>query len=389
VFSEKEPKFVRDYLFGSVIGEGSYSKVKEVLHTRQLVRRAVKIIKDKRLRKIPGGEANVQKEIEILKRVHHPNVVELIEVFRVEEKEKLYIVMEFCVCSLQQMLDHCGPKRVPEFQAHMYFTQTLVGLDYLHSQGLIHFDIKPGNLLLSLDGRIKICDFGVAEALTPDGEEDWCTIAQGTPKFQSPEVVSGSPSRFRGRPIDIWACGVTLYNLVSGEYPFEGDVILKLFDHITTGTLKMPSSVQLSEQLEVLLKGLLEKDPLKRWNSVAIRHSAWFTKQHQIIDEQIVHVPEVLGTAAHRPLGVLSALEQLYEHEAEEEEEPKTTEIKEVGTEKNKKEPVTDVPAEVKEDPMEPVSHEPVERRPSNSKFSKLFRRKNLPNFIQRLIFSS
>lgn len=73
-------------------------------------------MQDKRLRKIPGGEANVQREIEILKRVRHPNVVQLCEVFRVEEKQKLYIIMEFCVCSLQQMLDNCPQKRLPEFQ---------------------------------------------------------------------------------------------------------------------------------------------------------------------------------------------------------------------------------------------------------------------------------
>lgn len=60
---------------------------------------------------------------------------------------------------------------------------------------------------------MKICDMGVAEVLGADAE-DWCTLSQGTPKFQPPEVVSGTEKRFRGRLIDIWASGVTLYNLV-------------------------------------------------------------------------------------------------------------------------------------------------------------------------------
>uniref|UniRef100_A0A915DHA7 non-specific serine/threonine protein kinase n=1 Tax=Ditylenchus dipsaci TaxID=166011 RepID=A0A915DHA7_9BILA len=372
IFTEKQPKFIGDYLFGNVIGEGSYSKVKEVLHTRLLVRRAVKIIKDKRLRKIPGGEQNVQREIEVLKRVRHINVVELFEVFRVEEKQKLYIVMEFCVCSLQQMLDNCVQKKLPEFQAHLYFAQMIDGLDYLHSQGIIHKDIKPGNLLLSLDGKIKICDMGVAEVLhdgdpSADVKDDWCTIAQGTPKFQPPEVVSGTYKRFRGR---LW------------EYPFEGDVIMKLFENITTQPLSKPVSVEISASLMDLLEGLLQKNPDNRWSSARIRQSEWFLEEHPIplVDEfdkedwpllqefrflqeqwarhqeegsnysslsresetdvqrkvsrlharslldvislkstwrrvsgRIVHVPEMRNIAAHCPLGVFHSLEQLYD----------------------------------------------------------------------------
>jgi serine/threonine-protein kinase 11 len=69
-------------------------------------------------------------------------------------------------------------------------------LDHLHSLGIIHKDIKPGNLLLSLEGVVKICDLGVAEILE-NPQNDWCTLAQGTPKFQPPEVVSGVQKQFR------------------------------------------------------------------------------------------------------------------------------------------------------------------------------------------------
>lgn len=72
--------------------------------------------KDKRLRKIPNGQKNVEHEIHILKRIRHPNVIQLLDVFRVEEKQKLYLVMDFCSCSLQQLLDNSDEKRLPEFQ---------------------------------------------------------------------------------------------------------------------------------------------------------------------------------------------------------------------------------------------------------------------------------
>lgn len=63
--------------------------------------------------------------------------------------------------------------------------------------GVIHKDIKPGNLLVALDGTLKISDFGVAELLDPFQKEDWCTLVQGTPKFQPPEIVSGSAEKYR------------------------------------------------------------------------------------------------------------------------------------------------------------------------------------------------
>uniref|UniRef100_A0A915LWS7 Non-specific serine/threonine protein kinase n=1 Tax=Meloidogyne javanica TaxID=6303 RepID=A0A915LWS7_MELJA len=315
IFTEKPPKILKDYLFGNVIGEGSYSKVKEVLHVNSLIRRAIKIIKDKRLRKIPGGEQNVQREIDVLRRLNHSNVVKVVDIFRIEEKQKLYIVMEYCVCSLQQLLDNCAEKMLPEFQAHLYFTQLLDGLDFLHGKRIIHKDIKPGNLLLSLDGVLKICDLGVAELLAPSSvgsADDWCTLIQGTPKFQPPEIVSGAQGKFRGSLVDIWACGVTLYNMVSGEYPFEGDVIMKLFENIINHPLHMPSNVQLSADLEQLLHGMLRKEPEMRWNSLRIRASKWFLHSHKIDDKRIVHVPAVKDVPAHRPLGVFPYLEQLY-----------------------------------------------------------------------------
>lgn len=311
IFAEKQPKIVNNYLFGQVVGEGSYSRVKEVLHIRTLIRRAVKIIKDKRLRKIPGGEQNVQQEIGVLQGIDHKNVVKLIELFRVEEKQKLYIVMEFCVCSLQQLLDNCSERILPEFQAHLYFTQILDGLDHLHNCGIIHKDIKPGNLLLSLQGVIKICDLGVAEILyRPD--DDWCTLAQGTPKFQPPEVVSGMHERFRGRLVDIWSCGVTLYNIISADYPFDGDVIMKLFENITSQPLKMPESVILSKALIDLLTGILTKDPNHRWDSKRIRSSEWFATKHEIDHNRIVRMPPIKDIPAHHPISVFHALEQLY-----------------------------------------------------------------------------
>jgi serine/threonine protein kinase len=77
---------------------------------------------------------------------------------------------------------------------------------------------------------------------------------------------------------------------VSGDYPFDGDVIMKLFENITNNPLKMPSNIELSADLEQLLKGMLQKEPERRWNSLRIRASKWFSKLHQIVSINHIHL---------------------------------------------------------------------------------------------------
>lgn len=108
----------------------------------------------------------MRSEIKLLRKLQHRNVIELLDVLYNEQKQKMYLIMEYCVGGLQEMLDSVPDKRLPIHQAHDYFVQLLDGLEYLHGRGIIHKDIKPGNLLLTLDHTLKISDFGVAEVGT-------------------------------------------------------------------------------------------------------------------------------------------------------------------------------------------------------------------------------
>ncbi|GMR59079.1 hypothetical protein PMAYCL1PPCAC_29274, partial [Pristionchus mayeri] len=315
VWAKKDPKIIHGYLFGGLIGEGSYAKVKEVVEEHSLVRRAVKIIKDGRLRKIPNGKENVERELRILKKVTHPNVIELIDSFRDETKGKLYMILEYCVVSIQQILDSTESKRMDEPEVHVYFGQLIKGLEYLQSVGIVHKDIKPGNLLLTRSRVLKISDFGVAEQLSSFTSDDRIDNAQGTPKFQPPEAVSGHCNHYGGFGADVWACGVTLYNLLSGEYPFEGAVIMKLFDAISTQPLLMPSNVTLQKEVIDLLRGLLDKDPSTRWRIERVREYEWMKRRY---DEIIfTPFPPHKDDPLHRPLTVVSALEAMYLPEEE------------------------------------------------------------------------
>jgi serine/threonine-protein kinase 11 len=164
--ARKRLKMIGKYVMGDVLGEGSYGKVKEMLDSDTLCRCAVKILKQRKLRRIPNGVQNVEREIKLLKSLKHKNVINLVDVLYNEEKQKMYLIMEFCVGSLQGMLDSTPTKKFPLFQAHGYFTQLIDGLEYLHSKRVVHKDIKPGNLLLTLEGELKISDLGVAEVST-------------------------------------------------------------------------------------------------------------------------------------------------------------------------------------------------------------------------------
>jgi len=278
-------KFIGKYLFGDVLGEGSYGKVKEVLDTETLCRRAVKILKKRRLRKIPNGEENVKREIQMLKRLRHVNVIELFDVMHNEEKQKMYMIMEYCASELQKMLESSAEKKFPIWQAHGYFRQLIDGLEYLHSNGIVHKDIKPGNLLVTNDETLKITDLGVAEALDRFEVTDECRTSQGSPAFQPPEIANGL-NTFSGFKVDVWSSGVTLYNITTGKYPYEGDTIYKLFENIGKGLYIIPEGV--SEQLTDLLQGMLAYESSDRFTLHQIRHHSWFTK-HQ--PRTLEHVP--------------------------------------------------------------------------------------------------
>jgi len=261
---------------GDVLGEGSYAKVKEAIDQDSLIRRAVKIMKKRKLRKIPNGEANVEREIKLLYELSHKNVMKLIEVLYNEEKGKIYMVLEYCCAVLKDMLDQTPDKKFPVWQSHDYFTQLLDGLGYLHSKGIIHKDIKPGNLLLDQAGVLKIADFGVCEQLDLFAADDTIVTSQGTPAFQPPEVANGW-EKFAGFKIDVWSCGITLYNFSTGEYPFEGETIFKLFENIGKGEFSVPSCVD--RVLESLLRSMLAKEPGDRPDIRTIQQHDWCRKR--------------------------------------------------------------------------------------------------------------
>ncbi|CAB3397865.1 unnamed protein product [Caenorhabditis bovis] len=309
----KKPKILEGYLWGAVIGGGSYGKVKEVIDTYSLTRRAVKIMKHDKIRKIPNGAMNIRNEIRILNTLKHKNIVKLVEVFEVVAKKRIYMIFEYCIGSVQQLLELEPARRITVGEAHLIFCETVRGLDYLHALRISHKDIKPGNLLIAIDFTVKICDFGVAEQLSLFQNNGNCTKVNGTPKFQPPECVAGSHEYFDGYKADMWGLGVTLYNMVSGKYPFDKTVLIQLYDSIAKDPVEMPKNVELSPHLQDLILKLLEKDFKIRYGTYETMLHPWYITMFPE-DQGLGRIMERLRTG-DRPLTMQPSMKILYDEQ--------------------------------------------------------------------------
>lgn len=280
---------LNQYKVLDIIGHGSYGIVRKAKSMDDDETYAMKIVGKGRLKRKGGlvkppkaGAKRVVKsplddlkrEIAILKKLDHPNIVRLFEVLDDPGEDDLILVMEFV---------QNGPviSKLPmespfsEEQSRNYFVDMTLGLEYLHSHHVIHRDIKPMNLLLDKDYRVKIADFGVSEEIerTESNLSRWA----GTPAFVAPECIDGAKTSFQGQPVDIWAAGVTLYCFVVGKVPWSPPSIVDLYDQIKTDDPPLPDS--LPEDLKDLLIRLLDKDQKKRITITEIREHPWIFKR--------------------------------------------------------------------------------------------------------------
>ncbi|KAL3316878.1 putative serine/threonine protein phosphatase [Cichlidogyrus casuarinus] len=206
-------------------------------------------------------------------------------------------------------------RRLPEAQAHAYFLQILNGISFLHSQRIIHRDIKPGNMLLvaapgcgidptgynafqqislydslfsdptenrwtfsdilrlSRGYLVKLTDFGVSASLPMDDQSEMVTGGQMTPAIQPPEVAQGKVSLFHGPKLDIYSAGVSLFFMLMGRVPFSSPNVLKMFDIIAKGNYAIPGHVSVNAC--ALIRGMMHKDPEKRFSVTEVAQHVW------------------------------------------------------------------------------------------------------------------
>jgi [calcium/calmodulin-dependent protein kinase] kinase len=217
----------------------------------------------------------IKEEIAIMKKLNHVNLVSLVEVLDDPDEDSLYMVLEYCKKGVIMKVDlEEDAEPYSEDDCRCWFRDLILGIEYLHAQGVIHRDIKPDNLLLTEDDTLKIVDFGVSEMFERTSAMRIAKSA-GSPAFMAPELVSSERTDVMGQPADIWSMGVTLYCLRYGCVPFRKMNVVDLYDSISNDKVNLESEE--NKDFRDLMTRLLEKDPNKRITMQVLREHPWVT----------------------------------------------------------------------------------------------------------------
>ncbi|PAA53734.1 hypothetical protein BOX15_Mlig019665g1 [Macrostomum lignano] len=213
-------KKVGSYLIGAELGSGSFAQVCEGLHVLTGERVAVKIVSKETAKSDPYVAKNMRREGRILQLIRHSNVVQLLEVM--ETEHSYYLVQELC---------HGGDfmsylmkrRRLTEYETRKYIRQIVQAVNYMHSLGILHRDLKIENLLLTKDHNVRIIDFGLSNMVSAVPNENGGIVTQlcrtqcGSPAYAAPEVLAKKPY---GTAVDVWSIGVNMFAMLSGNLPF-------------------------------------------------------------------------------------------------------------------------------------------------------------------------
>lgn len=261
------------------LGKGSFGFVQLASSnngkTQEMV--AVKLLK--------RGDVNKYVEGEIVNHslLRHPHVIQFKEVFLTSEY--ICIAMEYATGgSLFHYVQKQG--RLKEAVARWFFQQLIIGTDYCHKRGVANRDIKLENTLLQVVKGLplpllKICDFGYSKA-------DFKSAAKskvGTLTYMAPEVLVNRDGKYDGKVADIWSCGVMLFVMLYGRYPFDTPAgqnvpkaaeILQMLDKMLNQRYSIPEAADTSAKGRDLLQRMLLPDPVHRIQLDQIRSHPWF-----------------------------------------------------------------------------------------------------------------
>ena len=268
---KKEPltnyyKIIKD------LGHGSFGSVKLVEHIQLGEIRAMKIVSKKNKSSL--------NEIEILKIISHPNIINIYEIY--EDSKKYYIMYEFLQGGeLFESLTKLG--KLNECIAAFVLKQIMNAINYLHSLNIVHRDLKPENIMI-IDKKqltLKIIDFGGGKILKPGVLEKEIV---GTPYYIAPEVLK----RNYNEKCDIWSCGVILFILLGGYPPFNGKKREELFDNIINKSVKFNQEnwKNISTEAKDLIEKMLDKDFNNRPSAKDVLAHPWF----KLFDEDSLKV---------------------------------------------------------------------------------------------------
>ena len=258
--SEETGKRIGDYEILNELGSGGMGRVYKVRNVISDRIEAMKVL----LPDLAGRQelaARFLREIKLMAALNHPNIAALRTAFTADNQ--LVMIMEYVEgTTLAERLEH-GP--IPAAQAVNYIDQVLNALSYAHQQHVIHRDIKPANMMLTSQGVVKLMDFGIARA----GDEHSLTMTGttlGSLGYMSPEQVKGETTDARS---DLYSVGVSLYEMVTGQRPFQASSDYSIMAAHVKETPKPPIELRpgLPEALNEIILMAIAKDRAQRFQS--------------------------------------------------------------------------------------------------------------------------
>ena len=247
------------------LGHGSYGQVKKVKHKKLGEIRAMKITNKK--------STSSKYEIEILRKISHPNITNVFEIFA--DSKKYYVIMEFLEGGeLFDAITSIGS--FTEESACQVMKQLLSAIYYLHSNNIVHRDLKPENIMLlqkpeNGNYHIKLIDFGTAKIFKPGKKMNKFI---GTSYYIAPEVLKEKYDE----KCDVWSCGIILYILLCGYPPFNGNTNVEIFHAIQNQNPLFAGEEwdDITSEAKELIKLMLRKNPNERWNAEECLKHRWF-----------------------------------------------------------------------------------------------------------------
>ena len=310
--SEKANNFlvkVNEYSILSRLGSGSFGTVflvensdtKEKYAMKCMALKNPKTLTMKRVKRessvSPHGSC--RKEIAILKRLNHPNVVKLFECITDDAAQSIYLILNYVTGGAIMIIDDSvpmdpsvGPKFISPITKSIcgeaiifkYTHQIVSALDYVHNQGIAHRDIKPDNILIDLHGNLQIVDFGVSTL--HDTRNSSCADTVGTYHFWAPEMILLDDEEddiiFDPFIADVWAVGIVVHILKYGILPFYGELPTDIFQAIRTCDPAKPKNdlSRLSPNFQSFLTNILIKDPKQRPSFSILHQCPWFEENN-------------------------------------------------------------------------------------------------------------
>jgi len=274
-YAKSQGKIEDYYSFGDKIGKGAFSVVYEAIEISSHEKYAIKVINRKYIK-----QKLLDREIEIMTKIRHPNILFCKSVF--ETDQFIYLVLELVRGG--ELYDKIVDEgEYTENEAREIVIQILAAVEYLHKNQIAHRDLKPENILCSATRNnplphsnrrevIKVADFGLSKMFDRELLLSQC----GSPTYVAPEVLLAVPY---DQSVDMWAVGVITYVMLTGCFPFfeEGNNYKALYQKIINIEFTYPDEPVLSLEVKDFISRLLVRDPSKRPNATQCMKHPWLT----------------------------------------------------------------------------------------------------------------